>query len=304
MSTNIHRANTINISKITYEEPTNNKYGGRSCKVKYEGQDLYIQTPRMRLPYGLGIYDKDKNGTLLKDAKYSLDLSFLGYENNEDGVPSDPKVRDFFDTLNKMHDSLVKAALRNSNTWLYIPECNESIAKALVRETVKFPRDKKTRKIVDKYPPTLKAKLTYWDNKFLVNAYDEDKNLIQDLKSYIVPKTEVVAILKLTGVNFSDGKCGFAFQATQIKLYKPAGMLSYAFIEDEDTARPVKSSNDNDDDDNDGSNNLVNDSDDDKPSAKDELDGDDEEEEAPPTPAPVVAVPVVSKINIKKTTKK
>ena len=156
---------------------------------------------------------------------------------------------------------------------------NRPIAKALVRDTVKFARDKKTRKIVDKYPPTLKAKLTFWDNKFLVNAYDEDKNPILDLQSFIVPRTEAVAILKLTGVNFSDGKCGFAFQATQLKLYKPAGMASYAFIEDEDTARPVKSSV-VDDIDEPNPNNIVDDSDDeDKPVAKDELDGDDEEEE-------------------------
>ena len=66
----IHRANTVNFKNFEFNEPTVNKYGGKSCTIKYNGQDFYIQTPRCRLPYGLGKYvPNDSN----ERTKYTLD---------------------------------------------------------------------------------------------------------------------------------------------------------------------------------------------------------------------------------------
>jgi hypothetical protein len=73
----------------------------------------------------------------------------------------------------------------------------------------------------------------------MVNAFDENKNPITDLKSHIVSKCEVRALLKLTGVNLAQGKCGYAFDVIQLIVYKPATLPSYAFIDDEDDHKPV-----------------------------------------------------------------
>jgi hypothetical protein len=291
MSGSIHRANNVDYSKFQFGEIQLNRYGGKSSRVSYNNSEFYIQTPRMRLPYGLGAYvEKDKNGNPVsgKEPKYSFDFSFAGYEEGEDGNPADPKVKEFFDFLNELQTLLVKNAQANSFSWLNLPKATEDVARALVRDTVRYAKDKVTKMPTNKYPPTFKAKVGYWENKFTVKAFDENRNTIEDLKTFAVPRTEAVAILKLTGVNFAGGKCGFGWQVVQVKLYPPSSMPSYAFIDDEESERPVQSSSrdkeleDDEDEGNNKANNRVEDSDDDK----DDLDEEDEEEEEVPQPPP------------------
>ena len=83
----IQKPQTVDFTKFQFGDPTVNKYGGKSCRVKYDNQDFYIQLPRMRLHYGLGVYEeKDTNGNVVK-SKYSMDFSLSGYELGEDGEP-------------------------------------------------------------------------------------------------------------------------------------------------------------------------------------------------------------------------
>jgi hypothetical protein len=242
MSGQILRANQVDLSKFTFCDPTVNKYGGKSARVKYDGKDFMIQTPRMRLPFGLGAYEeKDKSGNVIK-TKYSLDFSFAGYEMGDNGTPVSPKIREFYDLLMQMQKLLIQAACENSETWLDMEDISEGVAKALTRDLVKFAKDKVTKKVNPKYPPTFKTKLGFWEDRFLVNAFDEDKNKIEDLREYLVRGTQAIGILKLTGVTFAGGKVGYSFQVTQLRMYAPQGLPSYAFLaDDEDDQKPVAS---------------------------------------------------------------
>lgn len=296
MSGQIPRANQVDTSKITFCDPTVNKYGGKSAKVKYDGKDFLIQTPRMRLPWGLGTYEeKDKNGNVLK-TKYSLDFSFAGYEEGENGEVSAPKVREFYNLLQEMQKILVKAAMDNSATWLDMDEITEGVAKALTRDLIKFSKDKVTKKITNNYPPTFKSKLGFWDGRFMVNAFDENRKKIDDLGSFLVRGTQAIGILKLTGVNFAGGKVGYSFQCQQLKLYLPQGLPAYAFREDSDDEKPVVSKLQDKEDSDEGQNkvaNTVSDSDE----SDDDLDVDDEEseEDREPTPPPAKKTKIVRK---------
>jgi hypothetical protein len=287
----IHKAHTVDFSKFKFAEVTVNKYGGKSSKVKYEGRDFYIQTPRMRLPYGISVYEeKDNDGKVTKQ-KFSLDMSFAGYdkepEMDSEGKTKRNKVKDFFDFSEKMQDLLVTQAIASSVAWLDMAEASEGVAKALTRDLVRYPRDKITKQITNRYPPTIKSKLGFWDNKFIVNAFDENKEKIEDLRDALVPRTEVVAILKLQQVNFAGGKCGYSFLVNQMKVYQPEGMPSYAFDLDSDDEKPVNAgSNEVEENANDAESttedNLVEDTSEDE--ELDELD--EEEEESPPPPKP------------------
>ena len=292
----ILRANQVNFSKFSFSDPIVNKYGGKSARVKYDGKDFMIQTPRMKLPFGLGVYEeKDKNGAVIK-TKYSLDFSFAGYEDGDDGKPVSPKIREFYDMLNQMQKMLIKAACDNSETWLDMDDISEGVAKALTRDLVKFAKDKVTKKINTKYAPTFKTKLGFWEDRFLVNAFDEDKNKIEDLREYLVRGTQAIGILKLTGVTFAGGKVGYSFQVNQLRLYAPKGLPSYAFLaDDEDDTKPVQSAMADKEDSDDSApaekKNTVEDSSSDSDSASEdeddlEVDDESEEEERAPTPPP------------------
>ena len=239
MAGTIHRANTVDVSNFSFGDLAVNKYGGKSSRVKYNGEDFYFQTPRMRLPYGLGCYEEtDGDGNSIKK-KYSLDFSFAGYEETDTGEASNPKVRDLFNMMEGLQDLLVATAIENSESWLGIDEADESAAKVLTRPVLKFARDKVTKKITHKYAPTFKAKVGYWDGRFSVNAFNEKKEEITDLPSECPKGTQGVAIIRLSNVTFAGGKCGYSFQVYQVKLYRPVGMPTYAFLDDDDDDVPV-----------------------------------------------------------------
>lgn len=310
MTGNVYRAKNIDMNNFRFEEPEINKYGGKSCSVLYNGKPLYIQTPRCRLPYCLGKYeDKDpKTGQTLK-TKYSLDFSLAGYELQEDGTPNDPRVREFYDWAESMQELLVKTAHKNGESWLGMEDVSEGVAKALVRPLLRWSKDKQTKKITKTWPPTVKAKVGFWDGRYTLNAFIQGKTdpvtgekpkpqRVEDLDEAIVPRTEAIGILKLTGVNFAGGKVGYSFSVHQVKLYEPEGMPSYAFIDDEEDERPVvsgvvndKDDVDEDEDDKAGNSNQVVDSDededDDSDDDPDELDQESEDNEPEPDPAPV-----------------
>lgn len=283
----IHKPSNVDVSKFTFGDIQTNQYGGKSCKVKYEGEDFMFQTPRMRCPYGLGVYEeKDGDGNVIK-TKYSLDFSFSGYEINDDGESSKPKVRALYDMMKSLEKLLIGATVENSEEWLGAEDLNESAAKVLTRDVVKYSKDRNTKKRDDRYPPTFKAKIGFWDGRFTVNAFDENKEPIEDLTVACPKRTEAVSIIKLIGLTFAGGKCGYSFRIYQLKLYRPATMPSYAFIEDEDDDTPLESGPSGGEvsskpSDSPNVPELVEDSDSD-----DDLDLDDEseeEEESPPTP--------------------
>jgi len=232
---NICRAATIEMSKFVFEEPQLNKYGGKSCNVKYNGKPFYIQTPRCRLPYCLGKYDDPQGGR----TKYSLDFSLGGYEVDESGDPVNPRMREFYQWAEDMEKLLVKTAHENAESWLDMPDATEGVAKALVRPLLKWSKDKVTKKVTTKWPPTVKGKVGFWEGRFTLNAFNDKKEKVEDLDAGIVPRTEAIGILKLTGVTFAGGKVGYSFQVHQLKLYAPQGMPAYAFIEDDEDDKPV-----------------------------------------------------------------
>uniref|UniRef100_A0A6C0B3I5 Uncharacterized protein n=1 Tax=viral metagenome TaxID=1070528 RepID=A0A6C0B3I5_9ZZZZ len=301
----IHKPSNVDVSKFTFSDTQVNQYGGKSCKVKYDGEDFMFQTPRMRLPYGLGRYEeKDGDGNVIK-TKYSLDYSFSGYELNDDGDAGKPKVRSLFNMMEGLDKLLIKKTVENSYSWLGADDLNESAAKVLTREIIKWPRDKKTKKITDKYAPTFKAKMGFYDNRFTVNAFDAAKEPISsdDLPSKCPKGTEAVSIIKLLGLTFAGGKCGYSFRVYQIKLFMPARLPSYAFQDDSDDDEPVevtppeapKTVKE------DPKPQLVDDSDEDTEEDDDDLDLDDESEEEEEVKAPV---PKKKKVTRKKSIKK
>ena len=238
----IHKPSNVDVSKFTFGDVQVNQYGGKSCKVKYDGEDFMFQTPRMRLPYGLGRYEeKDGDGNVIK-TKYSLDFSFSGYELNDNGEPTKPKVRALFDMMQGLDKTLISATVENSEAWLGVDDLNESAAKVLTREIIKWPRDKKTKKITDKYAPTFKSKMGFYDGRFTVNAFNSKKDAISsdELPANCPKGTEAVSIIKLLGLTFAGGKCGYSFRVYQIKLYMPARLPSYAFQDDSDDDEPLE----------------------------------------------------------------
>jgi exonuclease III len=171
---NIQTAGTADFSKIKIDGIKTNKYGGRSARINYDGGRFLLQTPRMRLPYGLGVYEeKDAEGRVTK-TRYSLDFSFGGYKADERNSEK-PLVKRFYEWVDKFETYVKEQAKKNSYTWVGEPDASEATIRALFRPIIKHHRDKTTGKITGLYPPTMKANVGFWDGRFTVDVYDQNR---------------------------------------------------------------------------------------------------------------------------------
>jgi hypothetical protein len=294
----INRPNTVDFSKFTFSEPKVNENGGKSSRVKYAGQDFYIQTPRMRLPYGLGKWIDKENPN--KPAKYSIDFSLAGY-NKDKPEEYNPRIGEFYDFLVNLQKTMIDTGIKNSVSWFGKP--SEIVKRSIdtdpdvyLRDLIKYAKDKVTKQVTDKYPPTFKARVSSWEGKFQIKAYDDNNQEVKDFETAFTKGTEAVSILKLKAVTFQGKVAGLSFDIVQIKLYRPASIPDYAFIDDENDNKPLRKTPTTLDDDNEykrSYSNEVEDSDEEtNHSVKDELDDDnededdEEEDERPPTPPP------------------
>jgi hypothetical protein len=238
----INLAKHIDPQKLTFEGPLANNYGGKYAKVLHNGSWLLVQTPKVVCPFGVNVYEEtDKSGKVIRKA-YSVDLSFNGYAPDADSGSDQevkPKVKELYDMVTSMEDSLVQHAHKNAFTWVDNPDASEAVCRALLRSGVKWSRDKATKQINRKYAPRLKLSLPVWDDGMGFKAYLDGKShpltSMDEVLKAASGRCEMVAICRCDKITFNGGKYGFKWSIHQLKIYSNLGAMSgYAFIEDSD----------------------------------------------------------------------
>jgi hypothetical protein len=277
-------ARNVDANDIEFEGPMVNSYGGKSSKVKYGGRWLLLQTPTMFSPFGVNKWENmNQSGTT--NASYSIDVSFNGYEDNEDGEPRDKKVREFHDKVREMEDVLIDHAKDNSYTWFDQENASREVAQTLLRSGIKFSKDKTTGRETKKYAPRLKFNLPVWEGRMSCKVFNDDGGeikSIEEVESYASGKCKVVIIAKCDKVTFNGAKYGFKWVIQQMKITPSTNTLdSYAFIDEEGSSASTRSMIVADDDDIDVEDEDVSDD-------VDELDQESEEEDVAPPPKKVV----------------
>ena len=226
---------------LEFSEVKTNKYGGKAVYVRYNGNKLRLQTPKMILPYGLNedeMTDPKTNEVI--GHKYSVNLSFKNIDrSNDDSLPI--KVQNNARRLNEFHQMLglvdarvVKEGTKNSMPWLKMKSAQAAVVKALFNDTIKESRDKQTQEPDGKWPDTFKAKIPFYDGVFKTEVYSEDREEV-DLKENLVKRAETASLLECTGIWFAGGKFGIGWKVVQIQvLSKPSGVTGYSFLPDSD----------------------------------------------------------------------
>jgi hypothetical protein len=239
----IRKISEIDFSKVTFSEPKTNPHGGKGAAVYYDGEELLIQTPRMRLPFGLSRYEEEDKVTKQKTGKvkYSIDFAFTGYKDDPaNGVKADPEVKEFYDFLQKMDQRVLKEAHQKYFQWLESPDQPElGAVKFLLRPSVKFSKDKVTKQPSDKYPPNLSCEVPMWKTGLGTSFYLQGGSEIpQDQlqtnhKAAIPDRSDAKGILKAK-VTFNGSKFGFKWVPIQAKVYPRSTVRAYAFRDDDD----------------------------------------------------------------------
>lgn len=233
MSSQIMLAKNIDVSKISFGTAKLLNGGARVVPVSYDGKQFIFQTARMSCSYGMSKWGEGAA------SKYSVDGSFKNKDTNK-------SMEHFYDFLMSLDKFMVDKGVENSVEWFKKKHTNTEVVAALYSHTVRFPKDKETGEITDKYPPTFKMNLPVKDGKATCQVYDSKHNLIDVMNGMNLKGAIVSAIIKCTGVWLAGGNYGLSFRVEQLRVEAAQDSLqSFAFQDDDDN---VCAPDDGDDD--------------------------------------------------------
>ena len=288
MSNSVKLAKNVSVNELEFEGPMKNSYGGKFARVKNNGRWLLIQTPEMSSPFGVNKWE-NVNGAGTTTASYSIEVSFNGIEEDDNGEPMDHKVRSFYDKVHEMEEHLIDHAKENCYEWFEQESVTRDVSKTLLRTSTRYSKDKTTGRESKKYPPRMKFNIPVYDGQlgYGCHIFDKDNQeltTIEDIQNYSSGKCQVVIIAKCDKVTFNGAKYGYKWMIQQMKVIpSSSGLNTYAFIDEDggggasSSATVVKDDDDVELDDDEVSDDM------------DELDQEDESEEEPepePTPPP------------------
>jgi hypothetical protein len=184
-----------------------------------------MQTASMSLPYGMNVFDK------AGPVKYSVDLSFRGYEEGKDA-----KVRAFYDVLMKLDEFMVKKGVENSQAW-FKSKLSEDVVKAFYTPLVRVSKDANGNP--KPYPPSFKLNLRkkQGSDVFDIVAYDQNKQPYNyeetSLEELLVKGAQITALIQCTSVWFAGSKFGLSWKGIQLRVDKlPDSIRGFAFADE------------------------------------------------------------------------
>ena len=231
---NVVLAKNVDVSKIKYSAPRTLDNQSKSIYVNYEGSSITIQTPLVRLPYGVGDWnDKnvdEKSTGETKQKKYDLSFSF-------DGVDSNPKIKELLEKMQEIENKIAEDAFENRIAWLDDDfDGIKSVVKKLFTPIIKYDKDKVTKKPTGKYPPTMKCKLPYDTRAEIFTFVSQDMNGEEiDFKTIMrsLKGAKARLIIQLSSIWIAGGRFGCIWKVVRgrFEVTKPTAV---DFIEDSD----------------------------------------------------------------------
>ena len=209
----IQSPSDVTVSKIEFSPVKIMDNGGKSVNLRYEGRNLMIETPSLRVPYGVNVFDKTPGAP----PKFSVDLSLGGAEDNE-------QVRALQEFLEAFDERMIDAGVENAGKWFKMTNPNREVIKAFYTPLVKVSRDAAGNP--KPYPPTFKLALRKKKDgaTFETDFYDGTAKPLAafpketPVEQILVKRAQATCIIQCTGVWFAGGKFGTTWKAVQIRV--------------------------------------------------------------------------------------
>lgn len=215
--------NDFDITKVGYGKQKSLDSGCKLMSLTYKNAGLLsIQTPSMFCPFGVSKYVKEG-----EREKYSIQVSFKDMEKKA-------SIMRFFENQRAIDEKLIQDGITNSKEWLKKPNASRDVLDALYTHTIKFPVDKETGEVTNKYAPTMKVSMPFKDGKFTFDVYDSYQNQI-DITDMDLKGSQITMILGCT-VWIAAGKYGVTWKVLQMKVIPKTMMRGYAIrsLDDEE----------------------------------------------------------------------
>lgn len=245
-------AKNLDVSKIRYG-PLKKSAVSKSVYVNYGGEKLAIQFPVMHVPYGISDssdLNKDKKDTT-KMPNYTMNVSFKGKEENK-------AIKNLFDKLQEIEEKIKADVFANRVTWLNDRyDDMEAVVSRLFSSNLQFDKDKETKKVLNRYPPTFRVKVpsaSTVDEDGVVNTVfkfdasdmeNNELNFVDILSKLKGAKCQL--IVQLMGLWFAGGKYGCTWKVMSGRFQVAQG-VKYTYVEDSDDDAPTKEVDEEDED--------------------------------------------------------
>jgi len=212
-----------NTSANRYMQPKVNDRGAKSINLisTQSNRSLHISTPLM-MTWGITDFVDEKGES---DGKYSMSLNFP----NEDYKTT--ATTDFLTKLKAFENQILEDAVKNSEAW-FGEEMSLAVAKHTFFPFLKYTKDKTTKKIDPSKPPSIRAKVPNYNNRWAVEIYDTSSNLIFPCENenmtpmdFIPKKSNVACVLQCGGLWFGGKGWGLTWKLNQC-VVKPQEVVS------------------------------------------------------------------------------
>jgi len=207
-------------SNTRFMQPKVNERGGKSISI-ISGQSnrgLHISLPFLNT-WGVSDYVDEKTGE--SDGKYSISISFPSEEY------ATPATRQALEKLKEFENHILDAAVKNSEVW-WGEEMSREVAKHTFFPFLKYSRNKDTKKIDTSKPPTIRAKVPFYDGRWNVEVYNtksqmefpcDDESTPMD---HIPARSQVACVLQCGGIWIGGKGWGLTWKLFQCVVKKSA----------------------------------------------------------------------------------
>jgi len=203
-----------NTASLRYMQPKVNDRGAKSINI-ISGQtnrSLHISTPLM-MTWGISDFIDEKTGE--SDGKFSMSLNFP----NDDYAT--PATIEFLSKLKQFENQILDDAVRNSEAW-FGEEMSREVAKHTFFPFLKYSKDKMTKKTDYSKPPSIRAKVPNYNNRWAVEIYDTKGKLIFPCDNdnltpmdFVPKKSNVACVLQCGGLWFGGKGWGITWKLNQ-----------------------------------------------------------------------------------------
>lgn len=211
-------------SSIRYMQPKINDRGGKSINIisTQSNRSLHISTPLM-MTWGISDFVDEKTGE--SDGKYSMSLNFP----NEDyrTAASDQ----FLTKLKAFENQILDDAVKYSDAW-FGEELSREVVKHNFFPFLKYSKDKLTKKIDTSKPPSIRARVPNYNNRWGIEVYDTQSNLLFPCENenmtpmdFVPKKSQVACVLQCGGLWFGGKGWGITWKLNQC-VVKPQEVVS------------------------------------------------------------------------------
>jgi hypothetical protein len=205
--------------------PKTNASGGKSITLisTQTNRSLHVSTPLL-MTWGISDFVDEKTNE--SDGKFTMTLNFPNADY------SNPQTELFLKKLKEFENFIIDEAVKNSDSW-WGEELSREIVKHNLFPLLKYSKDKITKKFDYSKPPSIRAKVPNYENKWAIEIYDTSSNLIfpnparpELSPAELVPKLSNVACVVQCGGIWIGGKgWGLTWKLIQC-IVKPREVVS------------------------------------------------------------------------------